>query len=84
MQFVCFVICCTIVFIIWYVFSLIAEVYSYSNPKKDIFSGGEAGDIIIERNNGMKEKITKAYVRANGAWVELPNAEGVCRNGRKW
>lgn len=78
---------------IWYLFVFIVSVgilvrfileNNHSKPKKDIFSGGEAGDIIIERSNGVKEKITKAYVRANGEWVEMPNAEGVYRNGRKW
>lgn len=79
MQFVCFVICCAVIFIIWYVFSLIAEVYSYSNSKKDIFSGGKAGDIIIERSDGMKEEIRKICMKVQGKWVEMPNIEGVCQ-----
>lgn len=50
---------------------------NHSKPKKDIFSGGEAGDIIIERSNGMKEKITKVNMKVQGEWVEMPNVEGV-------
>ena len=49
MQFVCFVICCAIVFIILYVFYWIVEINDVTKPKKDVFSGGEAGDIIIEK-----------------------------------
>lgn len=79
MQFVCFIICCAVIFIIWYVFSLIVEVSSYSKPKKDVFSGGEAGDIIIERSDGMKEKIMKVCMKVQGKWVEIPNIEKVCQ-----
>lgn len=71
---------------IWYLFVLIMGVgilvrfileNNHSKPKKDIFSGGEAGDIIIERSNGMKEKITKVCMKVQGEWVEMPNVEGV-------
>lgn len=78
-----FIISCIVILSILCLFSWVIED-NYLKPKQDMFSSGEAKDVIIERNNGMKEKITKAYVRANGEWVELPNAEGVCRNGRKW
>ena len=71
---------------IWYLFVLIMGVgilvrfileNNHSKPKKDIFSGGEAGDVIIERSNGMKEKITKVCMKVQGEWVEMPNVEGV-------
>lgn len=77
MQFVCFVICCAIVFIIWYVFSWIVEINDVTKPKKDVFSGGEAGDIIIERSDGMKEEIMKVCMKVQGKWVEIPNIERV-------
>lgn len=78
-----FIISCNVILAILWLFSWIIED-NYLKPKKNIFSGGETGDIIVERSNGMKEKITKAYIRANGKWVEILNAEGVCRSGRKW
>lgn len=71
---------------IWYLFVLIIGVgilvrfileNNHSKLKKDIFSGGEAGDIIIERSNGMKEKIMKGCMKVQGEWVEMPNVEGV-------
>ena len=71
---------------IWYLFVLIMGVgilvrfileNNHSKPKKDIFSGGEAGDVIIERSNGMKETITKVRMKVQGEWVEMPNVEGV-------
>ena len=77
MQFVCFVIFCAVVFIIWYVFSWIVEINDVAKPKKDVFSGGEAGDVIIERSDGMKEKIMKVCMKVQGKWVEMPNVEGV-------
>ena len=77
MQFVCFVICCAIVFIIWYVFSWIVEINDVAKPKKDVFSGGKAGDIIIERSDGMKEEIMKICMKVQGKWVEMPNIERV-------
>ena len=69
MQFVCFVICCAIVFIILYVFYWIVEINDVTKPKKDVFSGGEAGDIIIERSDGMKEEIKEGY-SINGGWAK--------------
>lgn len=77
MQFVCFVIFCAVVFIIWYVFSWIVEINDVAKPKKDVFSGGKAGDIIIERSDGMKEEIMKVCMKVQGKWVEMPNIEGV-------
>lgn len=71
---------------IWYLFVLIVGVgilvrfileNNHSKPKKDIFSGGEAGDVIIERSDGMKEKIAKVHMKVQGEWVEMPNVEGV-------
>ena len=71
---------------IWYLFVLIMGVgilvrfileNNHSKLKKDMFSGGEAGDVIIERSNGMKEKITKVHMKVQGEWVEMPNVEGV-------
>ena len=79
MQFVCFVIFCAVVFIIWYVFSWIVEINDVAKPKKDVFSGGEAGDVIIERSDGMKEKIMKVCMKVQGKWVEIPNIEKVCQ-----
>lgn len=76
MQFVCFVIFCAVVFIIWYVFSWIVEINDVTKPKKDVFSGGEAGDIIIERSDGMKEEIKEGY-SINGGWAKNPNVETV-------
>lgn len=84
MQFVCFVICCAFVFITLYVFSWIVEIDNVTKPKKDIFSGGKAGDVIVERSNGMKEEIRKVCMKVQGKWVEMPNIEEVCRNRRKW
>ena len=77
MQFVCFVIFCAVVFIIWYVFSWIVEINDVAKPKKDVLSGGKAGDIIIERSDGMKEEIMKVCMKVQGKWVEMPNIEGV-------
>lgn len=77
MQFVCFVICCAIVFIIWYVFSWIVEINDVAKPKKDVFSGGEAGDIIIERSDGIKEEIKEGYGIQGGLWAENPYIETV-------
>lgn len=77
MEFVYSAICCAIVFIILYVFSWLIDINDVTKPKKDIFSGGEAGDIIIERSNGMKEKIMKVCMKVQGEWVEMPNVEGV-------
>jgi hypothetical protein len=79
MGFVCFVIFCAVVFIIWYVFSWIVETNDVTKPKKDVFSGGEAGDIIIERSDGMKEEIMKVCMKVQGKWVEMPNIERVCQ-----
>lgn len=79
MQFVCFVIFCAVVFIIWYVFSWIVEINDVAKPRKDVFSGGKAGDIIIERSDGMKEEIRKICMKVQGKWVEMPNIEGVCQ-----
>lgn len=79
MGFVCFVIFCAVVFIIWYVFSWIVEINDVAKPKKDVFSGGKAGDIIIERSDGMKEEIRKICMKVQGKWVEMPNIEGVCQ-----
>ena len=79
MEFVCFIIFCAVVFIIWYVFSWIVEINDVAKPKKDVFSGGEAGDIIIERSDGMKEEIMKVCMKVQGKWVEMPNIEGVCQ-----
>ena len=79
MQFVCFVIFCAVVFIIWYVFSWIVEINDVAKPKKDVFSGGKVGDIIIERSDGMKEEIRKICMKVQGKWVEMPNIEEVCQ-----
>ena len=77
MQFVCFVICCAIVFIILYVFYWIVEINDVAKPKKDVFSGGEAGDIIIERSDGIKEEIKEGYGIQGGLWAENPYIETV-------
>lgn len=77
MQFVCFVIFCAVVFIIWYVFSWIVEINDVAKPKKDVFSGGEAGDIIIERSDGIKEEIKEGYGIQGGLWAENPYIETV-------
>lgn len=77
MQFVCFVIFCAVVFIIWYVFSWIVEINDVTKPKKDVFSGGEAGDIIIERSDGIKEEIKEGYGIQGGLWAENPYIETV-------
>lgn len=76
MGFVCFVIFCSVIFIIWVVFSWIVEINDVVKPKKDVFSGGEAGDIIIERSDGMKEEIKEGY-SINGGWAKNPNVETV-------
>lgn len=70
---------CAVIFIIWYVFSWIVEINDVAKPKKDVFSGGEAGDIIIERSDGIKEEIRKVCMKVQGKWVEMPNIEGVCQ-----
>ncbi len=72
-----FIISCIAILSILYLFSWVIEVDNYSKPKRDIFSDGEAGDIVIERSNGMKEKIRKVYIKTSGKYVEMPNAEGV-------
>lgn len=78
-----FIISCIVILAILCLFSWVIED-DYLKPKRDIFSSGETGDIIVERRNGMKEKITKVYAKVNEEWVEMPNAEGICRSGRKW
>ena len=77
MQFVCFVIFCAVVFIIWYVFSWIVEINDVAKPKKNVFSGGEAGDVIIEKSDGIKEEIKKGYGIQGGLWAENPYIETV-------
>lgn len=78
MGFVLFIKSCTIIFLIWIVFYLmISQIKYYSEPEKDVFSGREAGDVIIERSDGMKEKIMKVCMKVQGKWVEMPNVEGV-------
>lgn len=78
MGFILFIKGCTIIFLIWIVFYLIiSQIKYYSEPEKDVFSGGEAGDVIIERSDGMKEKIMKVCMKVQGKWVEMPNVEGV-------
>ena len=77
MQFVCFVIFCAVVFIIWYVFSWIVEINDVAKPKKDVFSGGETGDVIIEKSDGIKEEIKEGYGIQGGLWVENPYIETV-------
>ena len=77
MQFVCFVIFCAVVFIIWYVFSWIVEINNVAKPKKNIFSGGEAGDVIIEKSDGIKEEIKEGYGIQGGLWAENPYIETV-------
>lgn len=78
MGFVLFIKSCTIIFLIWFLlYLIISQIKYYSEPEKDIFSGGKAGDVIIERSNGMKEKITKVCMKIQGEWVEMPNVEGV-------
>ena len=49
---------------------------NHSKPKKDIFSDSEAGDTIIERNNGMKEEYviySEAWGRKNPDYVIINN-----------
>lgn len=70
---------------IWYLFVFIVGVgilvrfileNNHSKPKKDIFSGGEAGDTIIERNNGMKEEhviYSEAWGKKNPDYVIINN-----------
>ena len=77
MQFVCFVTFCAVVFIIWYVFSWIVEINDVAKPKKDVFSGGEAGDVIIEKSDGIKEEIKEGYGIQGGLWAENPYIETV-------
>lgn len=80
MGFVLFIKSCTIIFLIWFVlYLIISQIKYYSEPEKDIFSSGEAKDVIIERSNGMKEEITKVHMRVQGKWVEMPNIEGVLK-----
>ena len=67
MGFVLFIKSCTIIFLIWFLFYLIiSQIKYYSEPEKDVFSGGEAGDVIIERSDGMKEKIMKVCMKVQG------------------
>lgn len=56
---------------------LVVEINDVAKPKRDVFSGGKVGDIIIERNDGMKEEIRKICMKVQGKWVEMPNVEGV-------
>ena len=78
MGFVLFIKSCTIIFLIWFLFYLIiSQIKYYSEPEKDIFSGGKAGDIIIERSDGMKEEIKEGYGIQGGLWAENPNIETV-------
>ncbi len=78
MQFILFIRGCTIIFLICFLFYLIiSQIKYYSEPEKDIFSGGEAGDIIVERSNGMKEEIKEGYSIQGGLWAENPNIETV-------
>lgn len=80
MEFVLFIRGCTIIFLICFLFYLIiSQIKYYSEPKKDIFSGGKTGDIIIERSDGMKEEIMKVCMKVQGKWVEMPNIERVCQ-----
>lgn len=70
---------------IWYLFVLIMGVgilvrfileNNHSKPKKDIFSDSEAGDTIIERNNGMKEEhviYSEAWGKKNPDYVIINN-----------
>ena len=70
---------------IWYLFVLIVGVgilvhfileNNHSKPKKDIFSDSEAGDTIIERNNGMKEEhviYSEAWGKKNPDYVIINN-----------
>lgn len=49
---------------------------NHSKPKKDIFSDSEAGDTIIERNNGMKEEhviYSEAWGKKNPDYVIINN-----------
>lgn len=71
---------------IWYLFVLIMGVgilvrfileNNHSKPKKDVFSGGEAGDIIIERSDDIKEEIKEGYGIQGGLWAENPYIETV-------
>ena len=78
MGFVLFIKSCTIIFLIWFLFYLIiSQIKYYSEPEKDIFSGGEAGDIIIERSDGTKEEIKEGYSVQGGLWAENPYIETV-------
>ena len=70
---------------IWYLFVLIMGVgilvrfileNNHSKLKKDIFSDSEAGDTIIERNNGMKEEhviYSEAWGKKNPDYVIINN-----------
>lgn len=70
---------------IWYLFVLIMGVgilvrfileNNHSKLKKDIFSDSEAGDAIIERNNGMKEEhviYSEAWGKKNPDYVIINN-----------
>lgn len=78
MEFIFFIRGCTIIFLIWFLFYLIiSQIKYYSEPEKDIFSGGKAGDIIIERSDGMKEEIKEGYGIQGGLWAENPYIETV-------
>lgn len=78
MGFVLFIKSCTIIFLIWVLFYLIiSQIKYYSEPEKDIFSSGKAGDIIIERSDGTKEEIKEGYGIQGGLWAENPYIETV-------
>lgn len=78
MGFVLFIKSCTIIFLIWFLFYLmISQIKYYSEPEKDIFSGGKAGDVIIEKSDGIKEEIKEGYGIQGGLWAENPYIETV-------
>ena len=78
MGFILFIKGCTIIFLIWIVFYLmISQIKYYSEPEKDIFSGGKAGDVIIEKSDGIKEEIKEGYGIQGGLWAENPYIETV-------
>ena len=78
MGFILFIKGCTIIFLIWIVFYLmVSQIKYYSEPEKDIFSGGKAGDVIIEKSDGIKEEIKEGYGIQGGLWAENPYIETV-------
>ena len=78
MGFILFIKGFTIIFLIWIVFYLmVSQIKYYSEPEKDVFSGGEAGDVIIKRSDGIKEEIKEGYGIQGGLWVENPYIETV-------